>query len=138
MDLSNINYLAVVVATLAAFALGALWYSPVLFSKVWQKEVGLTDETLKGANMAKIFGTCLVLTAVMAFGMALMLKGHDMGDLGLQIGLIHGLYVGVFFVGMSMGINYLYQRKSLKLWFIDAGYQIVFLGLQGLIIGVWR
>jgi len=138
MEISNINYLAVATATVASFALGALWYSPVLFSKIWQKEVGLTDENLKGANMAKIFGTCLVLTAVMAFGMALMLKGKDLGDQGLQIGLIHGLYVGVFFVAMSMGINYLYQRKSLKLFFIDAGYQITFLGLQGLIIGVWR
>jgi hypothetical protein len=53
-------------------------------------------------------------------------------------GAIHGLYIGIFFVAMSMGINYLYQRKSIKLWLIDAGYQIAFLGIQGMIIGAWH
>jgi hypothetical protein len=44
----------------------------------------------------------------------------------------------VLFVGMSIGIYYLYQRRSFKLWLIDAGYQILFLGLQGAILGVWH
>ena len=63
MDFSSLNIWAILVATLASFALGALWYS-VLFGKIWQREVGITDEDMKGANMAKIFGTCLILTGV--------------------------------------------------------------------------
>lgn len=47
MDFSNINYLAAGVAALASFALGALWYSPVLFGKTWQKDLGFTGEYLK-------------------------------------------------------------------------------------------
>jgi len=35
------------------------------------------------------------------------------------------------------GVNYLYQRRSFKLWAIDAGYQIVFLSVMGLILGAW-
>ena len=57
----EINWIAVVVAAVACFLLGGLWYSPVLFGKAWQRETGLTDEQLKNGNMVKIFGLSLVL-----------------------------------------------------------------------------
>jgi Protein of unknown function (DUF1761) len=38
-----------------------------------------------------------------------------------------GFGLGVLLVSSSIGINYLYQFKSLKLFFIDAGYQTIFL-----------
>jgi hypothetical protein len=41
-----INVWAVLVSALAFWALGALWYSPVLFSKRWQKEVGFKEEDI--------------------------------------------------------------------------------------------
>lgn len=37
--LREINYLAVLVAALANFFLGALWYSPVMFAKPWSKMI---------------------------------------------------------------------------------------------------
>lgn len=138
MDFSTINWLAVAVATLASFALGALWYSPILFSKIWQREVGLSDEDLKGANLAKIFGTCLLLTAVMAFGMAMMIQGHGKGSIDWKGGMLHGVFIGLCFVAATIGINYLYQRKSFLLWIIDAGYQVCFLMLMGAILGAWQ
>ena len=52
----EVNWIAIVVAAVASFLLGGLWYSPVLFGKAWQRETGLTDEQLKKGNMAKIFG----------------------------------------------------------------------------------
>lgn len=131
MDFSGVNFLAVVVATIASYGLGALWYGPI-FGKTWQGEVGLTEDDIKGANMARIFGTTLVLTFIMALGIALF------GDLkDWMSGLQSGLMFGVFFVAASMGINYLYQQKSLKLWLIDIGYQVLFLGIMGAILGAW-
>ncbi|MDN5204716.1 DUF1761 domain-containing protein [Fulvivirgaceae bacterium BMA10] len=138
MDFSNINFLAVAVAAVASFAFGAIWYSQGLFGKTWQNELGFTDEDLKGANMGKIFGTTFVLTFVMALGMGILLRGHGENQIDWLSGLYHGLSVGLAFVGMSMGINYLYQRKSFKLWAIDAFYQIIILGIMGVIIGAWR
>jgi len=55
----------------------------------------------------------------------------------LVSGLYLGLVVGFVFVGMSVGINYLYQRRPFKLCMIDAGYQILFMTLQGAILGAW-
>ena len=139
MNFSDINFLAVFVAALAAFILGSIWYS-VLFGKAWQKELGMSDEELEGANMAMIFGSSFLMMLIMAFGMGMLLQGHSCQDteLTMTIGLYHGLMIGVLFVGTSQAINYLYQRKSIKLWLIDASYQILFLGIMGAILGAWH
>lgn len=137
MDFSNINFLAVLVGGLLAFAFGALWYSPLLFSKAWQKEIGMTEEDLKGANMVQIFGTSLVLMLIMSLGLSFTLRGHEMGTIDLQTGMLHGLYIGLMFVATSVGINALYQRKSIKLFLIDAGYQVIMLVVMGAVIGAW-
>ena len=89
--------------------------------------------------MGKIFGSSFILMVIMAFGMAIMVQGHE-GDQEtnwLQE-LYHGLYVGLFFVGTAMGINLLYQRRSLKLWAIDTFYQVLCLSIMGAILGAWH
>lgn len=131
--MENINYLSILLAGVAAFMLGFLWYS-ALFSKVWQKEVGMTDADIQGGNMVMIFGTSFLLMCVMMFGMVpLLLMYHT--DITALHGAFHGALFGIFFCTTSMGINYLYQRKSIKLFLIDASYQIAFLTLGGAIIG---
>lgn len=137
MDFSNINFLAVFIAALASFALGSLWYSPLMFGKTWQKALALTDEDIKDANMFLIFGSSFILMLVMAFGLAMFEQGHNNTESTWLSGASHGLFIAIFFVATSYGVNILYQRKPLKLWFIDAGYQIVLLGLMGSIIGAW-
>ncbi|OHX65076.1 DUF1761 domain-containing protein [Flammeovirga pacifica] len=136
MEFGNINYLAVLVAAVAAFILGAIWYSAI-FGKTWQKELGFTDEYLQKANMALIFGSSFVLMFITSLGLA-MFNAHTGHSLNASSGAFHGLMVGLIFIGSSMGINYLYQRRSLKLWLIDAGYQVTFLTIQGAIIGAWH
>ncbi len=138
MDFASVNFLAVAVAAIASFALGALWYSQALFGKLWQQELGFTDEYLQSANLGKIFGSSFVLMFIMALGMALLLGAHSPDKVNLMFGLSQGLFIGLIFVGTSMGINMLYQRKSFKLWLIDALYQIVFLTIMGTILGAWR
>ena len=138
MEFGQINLLATAVAAIASFALGAIWYSPLLFSKTWQHEVKLSEEDLKNSNMFKIFGTTLVLCFVMAIGLAFLIQGHITTEFNWHTGLHIGALVGAFFVVTSMGINYLYQRKSFKLWAIDAGYQFLFLCMMGAILGAWH
>jgi len=60
MDASNMNWLAIIVAALANFLLGGLWYSPILFGKRWQKENNLSDEDLKNTNQLRVFGFSLL------------------------------------------------------------------------------
>ncbi len=128
----EVNYLSILVAGLVAWGLGAIWYGP-LFGKTWQKHVGMSDEDLKGANMPLIFGTSFVLMCVMMFGMVpALLMGHE--NISIPHGAFHGALFGVFFAATSMGINYLYQRRSITLWLIDGIYQILLLAAGGAII----
>lgn len=138
MTLPEINWLAVLCAGLAAWVLGALWYSPVLFGKAWQKELGITDFKPTPGMIAKTFGGSFVLMTVMAFGLAVTLPSIIGPEINGMSGLKGGLLHGILFVATSIGINYLYQMRSMKLFLIDACYQILFLGLAGLIVGAWR
>ena len=130
---SDINWLSVIVSAFAAFAVGGLWYSPVLFSKVWQKEVKLSDEDLKNSNMALIFGTTFVLNIIGAIALDLVIGKEST----LTSGFLTGIFVSVAWIATSFGINYLFTRKSLKLFLIDAFYYIVFFAIMGAILGAW-
>lgn len=135
MDLSTLNYPAIVVAGLIAFAIGALWYSPVMFGKAWQRELGFTDEYLAKGNMALTFGLSFVMMLIMSLVLAMFLQREEAS---WMVGLHHGLLAGVGLVATSIAINMLYQRKSLKLFLIDAGYQVLFMAAMGALLGAWR
>ena len=130
------NYLAIALGGFGAWLLGALWYSPILFSKAWQKELGYTDEFVKKGNMALIFGLSLVCMMVMSFGLSFVISAHP--DIKWTHGFFHGCMMGFTMAAMSIGINYLYQQKSLKLYLIDAGYQILMLGVSGAIMAAMK
>jgi hypothetical protein len=127
------NLWAVLTAALASFVLGGLWYSPMLFGKAWQRETGLSDEKLAGGNMALIFGVAFVLCLAAAFVFAMFLGPRP----PLALGLGAGASAGLFWVSSSFGINYLFERKSLKLFLINAGYHTLQFTLIGLILALW-
>ena len=128
---ANINWLSVILASISAFVIGSLWYSPILFGKVWQREIRLGDEDIKSANMALIFGTSFVLT----FIASIVLEMFIGKEATASYGLIAGFLVGFAWVATSIGTNYLFARKSFKLYLIDAGYFVVFFPVMGLILG---
>ncbi len=137
MDLSSaflqINWLSVIVSALAAFALGSLWYSPVLFGKTWQKLIKLSDEDMKGANIPLIFGSTFILNIIGAFVLDMFIGREST----LMTGLMAGLLVSLAWIATSLGINYLFTRKPFKLFIIDAGYYVAFFTIMGAILGAW-
>jgi uncharacterized protein (DUF58 family) len=133
-----INIWAVLLAALAFWALGALWYSPVLFGKRWQKEVGFKEEDIKKANMALVFGGSFVLMLLMVWALNFVINSHKPEEVSFLQGLHYGAFTGFFFAMLTMGINYLYQRRSIVLWMIDGFYMIIGLGIAGMILGGWR
>ena len=126
-----------VVAGIGSFSLGLAWYT-ALFGKIWQSEVGLTEESMKTGSIPLIFGASFVLIFLMDFGLAIILQGHAARNITALSGMVYGLLIGLFFNALSIGINMIYQRKSFALWAIDAGYQVIYLGLTGAILGAWR
>ncbi|MBK6674135.1 MAG: DUF1761 domain-containing protein [Proteobacteria bacterium] len=129
---ADINWLAVVVATVSSFALGGIWYGP-LFSKAWMKLTGMTKEKGAEASMAVTFGGTFALNLLIAIAIALLTGPHA----GLHAGLHTGLFSAFFFVATSIGVIYLFEQRPLRLWLINAGYQVVNFSIMGSIIGAW-
>ena len=128
----DVNWLAVLLCGVSSMILGGLWYSPLLFARPWQRGAGLSDEQLAGANMALIFGLAFLLSLVAAAVFALFL-GREMG---LWPSVAAGAAAGAFWVGASFGINYLFERRSVSHWLINAGYHTLQFALFGLILGL--
>ncbi|TSA27623.1 MAG: DUF1761 domain-containing protein [Bacteroidetes bacterium] len=95
---------------------------PFLFGKRWQNEVGITDESVKNANMVVLYGVSFVLMFVMVLGMAFIFSGYDPEEVSWVSDLCLGTLTAVFFTMTAIGINYLYQRRSVILWLIDGFY----------------
>lgn len=128
----DINYIAVILAALSAFFLGYLWYS-VIFVKPWQKELGMKDSgnNAMPSNLGKLLLGSLILEIFMAFNLGAFIGTGA----GWQFGLAAGLAAGFGWVALALGVNYMFEGKSFKLWLINAGYNIVVFAVMGLIIG---
>ena len=127
----DINFLAVFCASLLGLILGYLWYS-VLFAKQWQKLSGVTDKQM-GRGMAKRAIGSYLLTLVMSLNLAAFIGTEETP----LFGLFAGLAVGLGWIAMSFGSNYLFEHRPLKLFLINAGYNTILLSLMGLIIGIF-
>ena len=128
----DVNWLAVLLCGISSMVLGAIWYSPILFAKRWQAGARLSDDDLAGANMGLIYGTAFLLSLIAAFVFAMFL-GRTM-DLGPAVAA--GASAGLCWVGASFGISYLFERRSLAHWLINAGYHTLQFTLFGLILGL--
>lgn len=118
-----------IIGGLAAFALGFLWYT-ALFGKAWQAETGISDEEAQ-KDMARTHGLALLMMIIMSYAVNIIIGFHAVEEQTFLHGAFHGALAGLFYAVTSTAINYLYQRKSLKLFLIDASYQVLFLALSG-------
>lgn len=134
MDTVQFHYPAVIAAAAVCFAIGGLWYSPILFARAWMREAGLTEDETRRANLAKVFGLSALANLVMAFNLAAFLGTQA----SVGFGLAAGLAAGLGWVAMSLGVIYLFEQRSLKLWLINSGYQVVAYTAMGGILGAWK
>ena len=128
----ELNVVPIIVAALASFALGALWYSPLLFLKRWCAETGV--DLAKGpANPGRVYA----LTAVFTLLSAALLGAWMTGSTGPVVGGLKGLLAGVCLVATSIGINYQFAGRSTTVWLIDGGFHAVRFTIMGAVLGSW-
>jgi len=127
MDHYSSHALAVVGAAVMTFALGALWYSPLLFGRLWVRVHGYSEAQLAGmkAGAGRAYGLSLLCYVVMAAALAVLIHriGIDTVLGGLKLGLICW---GGFAATIGLTAN-LFSDKPIAAYLIDAGYQLVYL-----------
>jgi hypothetical protein len=125
--MSDINVFAVLVAIIVSGALGALWYSPLLFLKPWTRAAG--REPAQGSAVYTIsFATAIA--AALAFG---WWAGPEPD---VVEAMLDGLVVGLFFAAAGLGLHYAFAGRPLTLWLIDGGFQVARFVLLGVVFGV--
>lgn len=158
----QINFLAILFASVVPLVMGFIWYNPKIFGKVWMKECGLTEEKMKGANMGLVFIFSIILSALIGFFLqfvtihqfgALGMIGGDeklakpsfiafMNDYGTAYrsfghGALHSFMTGIFFVFPLIAINAMFERKSWKYVMINSAYWTITITIMGGIICGW-
>ena len=131
---SGVNFLAVLVAAVAVYVIRTLWYSPTLLGRMWMDAFGLTEEKAKQGNPGLIFGASFVLELVAAFVLAMFIGTQAT----IAFGLLTGFLAGLFWVGTALGVVYLFERRPLRLWLLNAGYMTLAFTVMGGILGVWH
>lgn len=133
---SHLPWLAILVAGVAYFALGAVWYS-FIFKNAWIKASGVNvnDPNMK-KGVAQTMLASLVLMIVASLGLALILSktGVDSWMTGAKVGLV----AGVCFSATAICISYLYEKRPWLLHFINAGYNVAGCVVAGIILAIWK
>jgi hypothetical protein len=116
----------------AFFAVGSLWYG-VLLSKPWQRASGLSNSQLREGNMALMFGLTFAFEVLIAMVLWHLLARTDPAPhvvMMMAVGFAGGVMIP------AIGINYLYLRKPLALFLIDAGHFLFGMAAMGSVF-VW-
>ena len=141
MPFAEINWLAVLVASLLSFVIGFAWFSPKTFFPVWWRAMGRRPDEAptSGLSMGAVFGLTVVGILVQATVLALVIElvrmsGQEVSWLG---GAAVGALMGVGFAAAASLSHHLFAGFSIKAWVLEVGQDIVCLAAMGAVLGAW-
>jgi hypothetical protein len=123
------NIWAVLLAAVSSFLVGGLWYSPLLFGKIWNRENG---SPAGSGHPAKVFGISFLFSLLAAACFGYLVGPSPSLETSVKLGAL----VGIGLVAASFGINYQFAQRTFKLWLVDGGYHAVQFLLFGLVFGL--
>ena len=130
------RHLAVWMAAIVFFVLGAIWYS--VMAAQWMAAIGKTMDELSrehgGSPLPYIVGFVAIL--VMCYTLAWLMQRLHAAT--LVSGLRLGATVAAGFIAATLALNYGFEARSPTLWLINSVYVVVGLALAGAIIGGWK
>lgn len=135
MTLPSLNILAVAVAGVLYFVIGALWYSPLLFSKVFVKYRLKPGETLEDSGNPAEYGMTLVAALIAALLLAIAVK--TAGATTIVEGAVVGAAAALGLAATSSFTYTIFSGPHKMLWVIYTGYQVVAFIVMGILFVVW-
>lgn len=135
LPFADVNIVAVVVSTIAMMGLGFTWYSPKVFGTAWMGLVGMTEETMKNADMQKSMGIGFLATLINAYFVALILAIVGTGTVKEAIVLVTILWLATALPGELHGVAW--EQRPMKLLSINAGFTLVGYVVAAVILQSW-
>ena len=133
----EINWLALILTTLIPTVVGFIYYHEKVMGSAWMEAVGMTEEKMKEANMAKVMGVSLIMSFMLAFFMMGFCNGpgQDVPEFDtFQHGAFHGAVLSLFILFPVFVTKGLYEHTPFKTTLIAIGYWLITLSLMGGVI----
>jgi len=154
--------LILLLSAFSSLLVGFIWYNPKVFGNIWMRESGVSEEKIKGGNIA----LTMLVSFLYAFFISFILQFlviHQKGALGMiggdelkalpsyanfmndygtafrtfKHGALHGFMTGLFFCLPVIGVGALYERRSWKYSLIAGGYWVITCMIMGGILCQW-
>jgi hypothetical protein len=133
MTFAGVNYLAVVIAAIVAFMIGAGWYMSL--GKIWVEAQGLTPEKMQSNKSKLPFIYTFVAELVMAWVLAGLMAHLGPGQVTFLNGIVSGAFCWLGFVITALVVNVSFSIRDMRLLWIDGGHWLIVLVVMGAIIG---
>lgn len=134
----TVNYVALLVAGIAAFVIGFLWHGP-LFGKQWMRLSKMTDADMQAAKaegMAMQMIVAFIQQLVIAYVLAMFVSFFNVMDVMSALKMTFWIWLG--FLAMPMLNGVLWERKSMNLYLFNVVYQFVVLFVMTMILAFWK
>lgn len=133
----QLNYISLILATLASMVVGFVWYSPILFGSQWMKLMGwdphdkkLMADMKSKAIMGYLGG--LVSSLIMASTLSYFIQTLDVVSLTGVFQLVMLVWLG--FIATTLSGSILWEGKPKQLYYINTAYHLVSLIVMALIL----
>ncbi len=137
MDIA-VNYLAIVAAAVVAYAVGAVWHSPIGFGAMWMELMGLKRDDMGKmpltATQAMVIGFFVMLLQAFVLAHFVVLVGATTLSTALQL----GFWAWLGFLAPTLANSWLWEGKSLKLFGFNAAYALVSVLVMCAVLGLWQ
>ena len=131
MTFAGLNYLAILIAAVAAYAWGAAYY--MTLSKQWLAAVGRTEPNRSAAPFIISFVALVVMSWVMAGTL-----GHlGPGQVTIKNGIISGLFLWLGFIATTVFVNNAYPGRKYSLSVLDSIHWLGVVVIEGAVLGAF-
>jgi hypothetical protein len=130
----HINFIPVLVATVANYAIAAVWYAAI-FGKLWSKLTGISDMKPSAVNVILVLFGSFVMSFILYHSIVFGNTYFKMS--GISGGLMGGFFGWLGYIAPVTLMTKLYEKKPWGLWLMDNGFWLISLLIMGIIESCW-
>ncbi len=134
----DINYGAVVLATLSSMIVGSIWYTPKVFGNYWMRVTGVRPSG-DARNAVRPILVTLVVSFVTAWVLAgaVFIAWQFYGGSFLANSVVTGILLWAGFTAARFVTHDAFDRRPTGLTVLNVAHEFVTLLVMAIIIGVW-
>lgn len=135
--MSGYETFGAIVAGLAGFIAGAVWYTPFTFGPLWLRFAPEAIERAEHPSTTRLgrYAVALLASFVQSFALAALLVFAGREDLGFALGMAGLVWLG--FVASASLMDGLFRRRLARDWLLDMGHRLLVLVAIAIVLGLW-